>query len=56
MISNEIEISELSRFLEKIKMTRFYGKVEVTYESGTIVLIKTTETIKPANLKIFINA
>lgn len=40
-------MSDLDHALRKLEESRFYGTVELKYESGRIVLIRKTETIKP---------
>lgn len=33
--------------LERLTLTSYYGNVELKFESGKVVIIKKTETIKP---------
>lgn len=54
-MTETITVVDLARFLDKVQSARFFGKVEISFESGGIVCIKTMETIKPHNLKNFIN-
>ena len=35
------------KLLKELENQRFYGAVEIKFESGRLVLIRKTETIKP---------
>ncbi len=48
MPTSEQSVTELVRELER---QRFYGAVELKFESGRVVLIRKTETIKPENYR-----
>lgn len=40
-------ISTIEKLLTELEHERFYGAVELKFESGHVVLIRKTETIKP---------
>lgn len=40
-------VSQLEKLFRDIESNRFYGTVELKFESGRLVLIKKTESIKP---------
>ena len=40
-------ISTIEKLLKELEHQRFYGAVEFKFESGNVVLIRKTETIKP---------
>lgn len=40
--------SSLELFLNHLAADHFYGTIEIKYESGKPVLLRKTETIKPA--------
>jgi hypothetical protein len=42
------DASHIPQFLEHLRQSRFYGSLEIKLEAGRIVLLKKTETIKPA--------
>jgi hypothetical protein len=42
------DASNIPQFLEQLRQSRFYGSLEIKLEAGRIVLLKKTETIKPA--------
>jgi hypothetical protein len=35
--------------LRELERLRFFGTLEIKFEAGTVVLLKKTETIKPAH-------
>jgi hypothetical protein len=37
----------VNEILRSLEQSRFYGTVELKFESGRVVLIRKTETIKP---------
>ncbi len=39
----------LHQLLRELEQGRFYGSLEVKFEAGHIVLLRKTETIKPAD-------
>lgn len=39
--------AQVSEFLRKLEHSRFFGSVELKFESGRIVLVRKTETLKP---------
>jgi hypothetical protein len=39
---------ELARLLRELEAARFFGSLELKFESGHVVLLKKTETLKPA--------
>jgi hypothetical protein len=41
------EMNELIEMLKELEQRRFYGSVEIKFESGAVTLIKKTETINP---------
>lgn len=43
-------MEELIRFLVKLARDKFYGSVELKFESGRIVLLRVNRTIKPEEL------
>lgn len=40
-------IFTIEKLLKELEHQRFYGAVEFKFESGNVVLIRKTETIKP---------
>ena len=40
-------MTKLLELLKQLNKDKFYGSLEVKFESGNIVVIKKTETIKP---------
>lgn len=44
-------MQRLDRLLADLEKQRFYGSVEVKFESGRVVLVRKTETIKPENCR-----
>jgi len=40
-------MNEALRLLEKLQRERFYGSLEIKFESGHITVLKKTETIVP---------
>ena len=40
-------MSELSQMLQQLEQSRFFGSLELKFESGHVVLLKKTETLKP---------
>ena len=38
---------ELTELLRELEATRFFGSLELKFESGHVVLLKKTETLKP---------
>ena len=38
----------VSEILRSLEQSRFYGTVELKFESGRVVLIRKTETLKPS--------
>ena len=38
---------ELSELLRELEAARFFGSLELKFESGHVVLLKKTETLKP---------
>ena len=38
---------ELTELLRQLEAARFYGLLELKFESGHVVLLKKTETLKP---------
>lgn len=46
----------MSAFFARLKSQRFYGTVEVVFESGRIVRLKKHETLLEENVKEFIEA
>ena len=41
-------MNDLIKLLRQLEAARFYGSVEVKFESGQVVVIRKTESIKPA--------
>jgi hypothetical protein len=41
-------MSDVERLHAELEAARFYGSLELKYEAGRIVLIRKTETFKPA--------
>ena len=39
--------TELGEFLRELERNRFFGSVELKFESGRIVLVRKTQTLKP---------
>lgn len=39
--------TKVIELIEKLISMKFYGKLELTFENGTIRIMKKTETIKP---------
>ena len=46
----------MSAFLSRLKSERFFGTLEVVFESGRIVRLKKHETLLAENVKEFIEA
>ena len=44
-------ISTIDKLLKELEHQRFYGAVEFKFESGNVVLIRKTETIKPQDCR-----
>ena len=42
--------AELIDLLAKLEADRFYGSMELKFEAGKLVMVKKTETLKPAEL------
>ena len=42
-------MQNLSEILNELERERFFGSVELKFESGAVVLVRKTETIKPNN-------
>lgn len=42
-------MNQLQELLSQLERQRFYGAVEVKFEAGRVVLVRKTETIKPAD-------
>jgi hypothetical protein len=40
-------MNELVQMLRQLEQSRFYGSLEMKFESGQVVLLKKTETLKP---------
>jgi hypothetical protein len=40
-------MNELAQLLHQLEVARFYGSLEVKFESGQVVLLKKIETLKP---------
>lgn len=38
----------VNEFLRSLEQSRFFGTVELKFESGRVVLIRKTETMKPS--------
>lgn len=41
-------MQRLNQLLADLEKQRFYGSVEVKFEAGRVVLVRKSETIKPA--------
>jgi hypothetical protein len=41
-------VESVERILAELARDRFYGSVEIKFEAGKAVLLRKTETIKPA--------
>ena len=44
-------IFTIEKLLKELEHQRFYGAVELKFESGNVVLIRKTENIKPNNYR-----
>ncbi len=44
-------IPAIEKLLTELEHERFYGAVELKFESGRVVLIRKTETIKPQDYR-----
>ncbi len=44
-------IAEITKVLRDLEQRRFYGGLEIKIESGNVVLIRKTETLKPNNFR-----
>jgi hypothetical protein len=42
-------MNELIEMLKKMEQGRFYGSLEIKFEAGKIVLIRKSESFKPAD-------
>ncbi len=40
--------NDIRQMLDELERQRFYGSVELKYESGHVVLVRKTETLKPS--------
>ena len=47
MTANSVQLREVPTLLAQLQSDRFYGSLELKLESGEVVLIRKTETIKP---------
>jgi hypothetical protein len=41
-------MSSVTDLIREMERTRFYGSLEIKFEAGRVVVVKKTETIKPA--------
>jgi hypothetical protein len=41
-------MTKIEEILRELERQRFYGAVEVKFEAGRVVLVRKTETLKPA--------
>jgi len=44
-------ITVITKLLKDFEERRFYGGLEIKFESGRMVLIRKTETLKPDNFR-----
>jgi hypothetical protein len=44
-------MNDLIKLLRQLEAERFFGSVEAKFESGQVVVVKKTETIKPNNCR-----
>lgn len=42
--------ADLAQLLEELERQKFFGSVELKFESGNLVTLKKTETLKPSDL------
>lgn len=42
-----MDMTQLFELLRQLEAARFFGSLELKYESGHVVLLKKTETLKP---------
>jgi hypothetical protein len=43
-------MNDLAQLLRELEATCFFGSLELKFESGHVVLLKKTETLKPTQL------
>ncbi len=43
-----MEVNPIQALLQEMARRRFYGSLEIKLEAGKVVLLRKTETIKPA--------
>jgi hypothetical protein len=48
ILTTESPVPGIARFLNDLSNKRFYGKVEIQYQEGEIVVVRKEETLKPS--------
>lgn len=46
-----VELKTIFKFLESLKLSNYFGKVELQYRAGEIVLVRKFDTLKEDDIK-----